>query len=102
MSSFFCGERAAEEDIREAGEALRIPRDEAARAPPGRARVQQALLREAAGAFPGPGRAGGLLGREDDYVIPWDCITRLGDDIILVELPESPARKKRDKRPLIY
>ena len=34
MSSFFCGERAAEEDIREAAEALRIPRDEAARAPP--------------------------------------------------------------------
>ena len=51
---------------------------------------------------PGPGRAGGLLCREDDYVIPWKCITRLGDDIILVELPESKIRKKRDKRPLIY
>ena len=45
---------------------------------------------------PGPGRAGGLLGREDDYLIPSECRTRL------VELPESPARKKRDKRPLIY
>ena len=51
---------------------------------------------------PGAGRAGGLLGREDDYIIPWNCITRLGDDIILVEMPESPSRRKRDKRPLIY
>ena len=51
---------------------------------------------------PGPGRAGGLLGREDDCIIPWQCIRRMGDDIILVELPESPARKRREKRPLIY
>lgn len=51
---------------------------------------------------PGAGRAGGLLGRDDDYVIPWGCITRLGDDIILVELPDSTQRHRRDKRPLIY
>ena len=51
---------------------------------------------------PGAGRAGGLLGRDDDYVIPWGCITRLGDDIILVELPDSTQRRRREKRPLIY
>ena len=51
---------------------------------------------------PGAGRVGGLLGRDDDYVIPWNCITRLGDDIILVELPDSPSRRRRDKRPLVY
>ncbi len=51
---------------------------------------------------PGPGRAGGLFGREDDFVIPWGCIKRLGDDIILVELPEQPPRRRREKRPLIY
>ena len=51
---------------------------------------------------PGAGRAGGLLGREDDYVIPWECINRLGDDIILVELPESPSRRRREKRPFLY
>lgn len=51
---------------------------------------------------PGAGRAGGLLGRDDDYVIPWKCISRLGDDIILVELPEAPNRRRRDKRPLLY
>ena len=51
-----------------------------------------------------PGKAGiSLFGSSaNDYVIPWDAICRIGDDIILVELPESPARKKRDKRPLIY
>ena len=33
-----------------------------------------------------PGRAKmlGLLGREDDYVLPWSCIQRIGSDIILV------------------
>ena len=51
---------------------------------------------------PGAGRVGGLLGRDDDYVIPWNCITRLGYDIILVELPDSPSRRRRDKRPLVY
>ena len=51
---------------------------------------------------PGAGRAGGLRGRDDDYVIPWNCISRLGDDIILVELPEAPNRRRRDKRPLLY
>ncbi len=51
---------------------------------------------------PGAGRAGGLLGREDDYVIAWGCIQRLGDDIILVELDASPARRRREKRPFLY
>lgn len=51
---------------------------------------------------PGAGRAGGLLGRDDDYVIPWDSINRIGDDIILVELPESPSRRRREKRPFLY
>lgn len=51
---------------------------------------------------PGQGKAGGLLGREDDYVLPWSCISRLGDDIILAELPGDPARRKREKRPFLY
>ena len=46
-----------------------------------------------------PGRAKffGLLGREDDFVLPWSCIVRVGSDIILVESKESPARRKRPK-----
>ena len=50
---------------------------------------------------PGPGRMGGLLGRDDDYVLPWESISRMGNDIILVDLETGPSRKKRDKRPFI-
>ena len=47
-----------------------------------------------------PGRAKlfGLLGREDDYVLPWKCIARMGSDIILVETDETQGRRKREKR----
>jgi YlmC/YmxH family sporulation protein len=34
---------------------------------------------------PGPGRFLGMFGRSEDLIIPWDCIKRIGDDIILVE-----------------
>lgn len=51
---------------------------------------------------PGPGRAGGLLGRDDDYVLPWGSLTRLGDDIILVDLQSDPARRRREKRQIFY
>ena len=34
---------------------------------------------------PGPCRFLGLLGRREDYVIPWGCIRRIGPDIILVD-----------------
>jgi YlmC/YmxH family sporulation protein len=46
---------------------------------------------------PGPCRFLGLFGREDDYVIGWDCITRIGDDIILVDVKEH-KREKKSKR----
>ena len=47
-----------------------------------------------------PGRAKlfGLLGREDDYILPWKCIQRLGSDIILVELESNQPRRHREKR----
>lgn len=49
-----------------------------------------------------PGRAKlfGLLGREDDVVLPWDSIVRLGSDIILVEPKGEPRRRKRIRRQL--
>lgn len=43
-----------------------------------------------------PGRAKlfGLFGREDDYVLPWACIERVGRDIILVNAQEKLGRRK--------
>jgi YlmC/YmxH family sporulation protein len=48
--------------------------------------------------IPGPCRFFGLFGREDDYVVPWSCIKRLGTDIILVEVAMDTCRKPRKKR----
>jgi len=47
---------------------------------------------------PGRVRFFGLFGREDDYVIPWDCIRRLGDDIVLVEIHDGYKREKPPRR----
>ena len=44
----------------------------------------------------------GLLGRDDDYVIAWGNIQRMGDDIILVEMDANPSRRRREKRPFLY
>ena len=46
---------------------------------------------------PGPCRFFGLFGREDDYVLPWDCIVRIGSDIILFEAKGELLRRKRRK-----
>ena len=47
-----------------------------------------------------PGRAKlfGLMGREDDYVLPWACIARIGRDIILVDSKEQLGRRHRKKQ----
>ena len=44
---------------------------------------------------PGKAKFFGLLGREDDYVLPWSCIARVGGDIILVDRKEDIQRRKR-------
>ena len=40
---------------------------------------------------PGEFRLLGLLGRQNDCVIPWECVKRVGDDIILVD--SEPQRE---------
>ena len=35
---------------------------------------------------PGPCRFLGVLGRRDDFVIPWKCIRKIGPDIVLVDI----------------
>jgi YlmC/YmxH family sporulation protein len=34
---------------------------------------------------PGPGRVLGVFGRDQEYRIPWESITKIGEDIILVD-----------------
>ena len=48
---------------------------------------------------PGKAKFFGLLGREDDYILPWECISRIGEDVILVESDRGIRRGKRPKRP---
>ena len=38
---------------------------------------------------PGPGKMLCLFGRESEYVIPWECVRQIGEDIILVEIREE-------------
>jgi len=45
----------------------------------------------------GPCRFFGLFGRGEEYYIPWDCIQRIGDDIILVDKP-IPRRDAENGR----
>ena len=49
---------------------------------------------------PGPCRFLGLFGRDSDYIIPWGCIRRIGEDIILVVGPIPGWRVLRKKRGL--
>ena len=46
---------------------------------------------------PGPCRFLGLWGRKDDYVIPWQCIRRMGPDIILADVKPEDCRVQRLK-----
>ncbi len=43
---------------------------------------------------PGPGKICSLLGRDSEYIIPWDCIQQIGEDIILVEIKEEKCLQK--------
>ena len=47
---------------------------------------------------PGHCRILGIFGREDDYIIGWERIKRIGEDIILVEISGEYRREKRKRR----
>ena len=46
---------------------------------------------------PGPARFFGIFGRESDYVLPWEAITQMGSDIILIDGKADIRRDSRDK-----
>mgnify|MGYP005795177635 CR=1 FL=1 len=48
---------------------------------------------------PGPAKFCGILGREKDIIIPWEAICQIGDDIILVKLPEGPPPPSSQSAP---
>lgn len=43
--------------------------------------------------IPGEGRFFGLFGKDNEYVIPWSKIKKIGEDIILVEFDERNIRR---------
>lgn len=43
--------------------------------------------------IPGPGKICGFLGNESEYIIPFECIKKIGEDIILVEIREEKFLK---------
>ena len=49
---------------------------------------------------PGPCRFLGLFGRDSEYIVPWNCIRRIGEDIILVDGPLCDWKSPRKKRGL--
>ena len=51
---------------------------------------------------PGPCRYLGVCGRRDDFVIPWNCIRRIGPDIILVDAQPDSCRVPRSRRGLPF
>ena len=40
----------------------------------------------------------GLFGRGEDYYIPWDCVQRFGEDIILIDKPFQRREGEKKKR----
>ena len=44
---------------------------------------------------PGPCRLFGVIGRSDDYIIPWSCIKKVGPDIVLVDTKPNACRVPR-------
>ena len=46
---------------------------------------------------PGKCRFFGFWGAREDFVIPWDCIKRIGPDIILVDVKPNECRVPHQK-----
>ena len=42
------------------------------------------------------------LGRRDDFVIPWNCIQKIGPDIVLVDTKPDDCRVQRGGKGLLF
>ena len=45
---------------------------------------------------PGPGRVLGVFGRDQEYRIPWEKITKIGEDIVIVECDTNKVLVESD------
>lgn len=43
---------------------------------------------------PGPSQLWGILGHDAEYIIPFECVKKVGGDIILVEICEEKCLHK--------
>lgn len=50
---------------------------------------------------PCPGRMLNLIGRHEDYIIPWECIKKIGPDIVLVDAKPESCRTPRGGKGLL-
>ena len=46
--------------------------------------------------IPAGGRLFGILGKDNEFLIPWERIKKIGEDIILVDMDERFMRKYFD------
>lgn len=44
--------------------------------------------------IPGPCKVFGILGRDHEYIIPYECVKRIGTDVILVEVEMEKCLQK--------
>lgn len=44
--------------------------------------------------IPGPCKIFGILGREHEFVVPYQCVQRIGTDVILVEVEREKCMRK--------
>ena len=51
---------------------------------------------------PSPCRLFGMLGRQEDFRIPWSCIRRIGPDIVLVDIKPEDCRVPRGKQGWLF
>ena len=51
---------------------------------------------------PGPCKFLGLWGRQEDYVIPWHCVRRIGPDIVLVDVRPEECRTHRGRQGWLF
>ena len=51
---------------------------------------------------PAPCRFPGLTVRRDEYIIPWNCIRKIGPDIVLVECRPNECRTPRPGKGFLF